>query len=387
MRITIVQGGFLPVPPLEGGAVEKVWFSLGAEFARRGSQVKHISRLYRDLPAREIINGVEHLRIRGFDAPRSRLRLWVREFFYARRVVRILPPADILVTNSVWLPALVRDKSRGAIYVHIGRFPKRQTRLYHRAARLQTVSNVVAQAIKDQDPRSVAKVRSIPYPLPYRIEQIDVKQTWSAREQVILYVGRIHPEKGIHILVEAFQELVKRGFTGWRLAIVGPWKPSQGGGGQDYYDSLRRKTLEAADRIDWIGPVFNQEELVKHYRRAKLFVYPSLAEKGESFGLAPLEAMASGCPALVSGLGCFRDFIRDGQTGFVFDHRESLIAPTLSRRMNEIVANEAALLAVAERAYRAAQAYDLPRVADLYVKDFESIAAVPAESRSCGNKV
>ena len=87
MRITIVQGGFLPIPPLEGGAVEKVWFSLGAEFARRGNQVKHISRLYRDLPAKEIINGVEHLRIKGFEAPRSRLLLWLREFFYAKRVV------------------------------------------------------------------------------------------------------------------------------------------------------------------------------------------------------------------------------------------------------------------------------------------------------------
>ena len=96
-----------------------------------------------------------------------------------------------------------------------------------------------------------------------------------------------------------------------------------------------------------------------------MFVYPSLADKGESFGLAPLEAMANGCPVLVSGLGCFRDFMKNERTGFVFDHHEIPIAETLSRRMTEIVSNEAALLAVAERAYRAAQAYNLPRVAEL----------------------
>lgn len=353
--------------------MEKVWFSLGAEFARRGNQVLHISRLYRDLPAGEIINGVEHLRIRGFDAPKSRLLLWVREFFYARRVVRILPPADILVTNSVWLPILVRDKNRGAIYVHMARFPKGQTGIYRRAARLQAVSNVVAQAIKEQDPRSVAKVRMIPNPLPDPIAQIDVKQTWAAREQVILYVGRIHPEKGIHILVEAFQELVKGGLMGWRLALVGPWKPSQGGGGQDYYDSLRRKTPEAADRIDWIGPVFNQGQLVRHYRRAKLFVYPSLAEKGESFGLAPLEAMASGCPALVSGLGCFQDFIEDERTGFVFDHRVDDPSRALCEKLHAFLADEDRLLSVGAQAYRVAANYELPKIVDLYLRDFEAL--------------
>jgi len=385
MRITIVQGGFLPIPPLEGGAVEKVWFALGAEFARRGNQVTHISRLYRDLPAKETINGVEHLRIKGFDAPRSRLVLWSREFFYARRVVGILPPADILVTNSVWLPTLVHDRNCGALYVHVARFPKRQTRFYRRAARLQAVSSVVAQAIKEQDPGSIAKVRMIPNPLPYPIEQIDVKQTWPAREQVILYVGRIHPEKGIHILIEAFQQLA-RDLTGWRLAIVGPWKPSQGGGGQTYYDGLRRSAQDTGDKIDWIAPVFDQKKLVEHYKRAKLFVYPSLADKGESFGLAPLEAMANGCPALVSDISCFRDYLENKRTGFVFDHHESPIAATLSRRMTEIVSNEAAVLAVAERGYRAAQAYDLPQIAQRYLRDFESIVTVPLNREGMATK-
>ena len=44
MKITIVLGAFFPVPPLLGGAVEKVWFALGPEFVRRGHEVVQISR-------------------------------------------------------------------------------------------------------------------------------------------------------------------------------------------------------------------------------------------------------------------------------------------------------------------------------------------------------
>ena len=39
MKITIVLGAFFPVPPIKGGAVEKIWFALGQEFARRGHDV------------------------------------------------------------------------------------------------------------------------------------------------------------------------------------------------------------------------------------------------------------------------------------------------------------------------------------------------------------
>ena len=72
MKITIVTGAFFPVPPILGGAVEKVWFALGQEFVRRGHQVTHISRSHPDLPEREEIAGVQHrrvarLRTAGFD--------------------------------------------------------------------------------------------------------------------------------------------------------------------------------------------------------------------------------------------------------------------------------------------------------------------------------
>ena len=44
MKITILQGAFLPVPAIQGGAIEKAWEALGQAFAVAGHNVTHISK-------------------------------------------------------------------------------------------------------------------------------------------------------------------------------------------------------------------------------------------------------------------------------------------------------------------------------------------------------
>ena len=116
MKITIVLGAFFPVPPLMGGAVEKVWFALAQEFVRVGHEVVQISRSHPDLPAAEKIEGVQHLRVRGHPQPRSIVWLKWLDLLYSLRVRRILARADILVTNTFWLPLFVRrEGSRSSL--------------------------------------------------------------------------------------------------------------------------------------------------------------------------------------------------------------------------------------------------------------------------------
>jgi hypothetical protein len=49
VKINILQGAFLPVPPIKGGAIEAVWFLLGQEFAKHGHEVTHISCTHKGL--------------------------------------------------------------------------------------------------------------------------------------------------------------------------------------------------------------------------------------------------------------------------------------------------------------------------------------------------
>ncbi|MBA2586968.1 MAG: glycosyltransferase family 4 protein, partial [Chthoniobacterales bacterium] len=339
MKITIVLGAFLPVPPIMGGAVEKVWFALGQEFARRGHEVTQISRARPQFPERETIEGVRHLRIAGFDTPASLLWLKFFDLVYSVRTKRRLPRADIIVTNTFWLPLFLRNSRWGKLYVHIGRFPKRQMCLYQHAARLQTPSRAVADAVAKEVPKLKAKIVAIPYP---RLETNGStgERATVEREKNILFVGRVHPEKGVHLLIDAFANAAAPLFFAWNLIIVGPTENRYGGGGERYLDQLRRSATRSAGRVHFRGAIFDPVALSNEYRQAQIFAYPSLAEKGESFGLAPLEAMAHGCAVIVSDLACFHDFIRDGETGIVFNHRGSDPAGALRAKLAALVGNE-----------------------------------------------
>lgn len=365
MKIAIVMGAFLPVPPLMGGAVEKVWFALAQEFARRGHNVVQISRAVPELPRTETIAGVQHIRVAGFDAPASLAWLKVLDLIYSVRARFALPVADVIVTNTFWLPMLLR-RSRGLLYVHVARFPKGQMRFYRHASRLQTVSSAVAEAIKTEAPSLKEKIAVIANPVATTGGQ---PGSITKREKIIMYAGRLHPEKGVHLLVAAFGRIAAE-YDEWKLVLVGPWESKFGGGGAAYRDVLEELSQQCPGRVELRAPVFEPGVLEEQLRSARLFVYPSLAEKGETFGLAPLEAMAQGCAVLVSQLACFLDFIRGGETGFVFNHRAPDPVVALQASLAGLLTNEALLAQVAEAAYRKSLEFSVERVADRYLQDF-----------------
>ena len=328
LRITIAQGAFLPVPPRLGGAVEKAWHELGRAFADAGHRVTHLGRQFEGLPPAERDHGVDYLRVRGYATPRSLWRLKALDLLYSLRVRRELPPADILVTHTFWLPWLERRISRGRPVAHVARYPRGQLRLYPRRVVLQTVSNAIREAILAEVPTAGGRTPVVPYPVSGRY----LAGGHSTPSTTILFVGRVHPEKGLHLLIEAFARASATGIPGWTLRIVGPWETAQGGGGPEYHAALTSAAARAGGRVEFTGPVFDEAELIAHYRRAAVFVYPSLAERGETFGLAVLEAMAAGCAPIVSDLACFRDFVRPGQNGLVFNHRATDPSAALAAR-------------------------------------------------------
>ena len=384
MRITILQGAFLPVPARLGGAVEKIWHALGREFARRGHRVVHVSRLHGDLPARETDDaGVEHRRVRGFDTPRSLAVLKALDAAYTLRARRVLPAADVLVSNTFWLP-LLAPRAAGEIYVNVNRFPRGQIRFYRRAARLQAVSGVVLEAMRAEAPALADRMVLIPNPLLSDVAVPD-EAALDALDHVraprtLLFVGRLHPEKGVNLLLDAFARF---GGTpagaGWRLRVVGPWENALGGGGETFFRDLRARAdaLRLADRVDWVGFVSAPARLREELSHATLFVYPSLAERGEAAPVAPLEAMGNGCPLLVSDLDCFAGYLCPGETGWKFDHRGADPVAALAGTLGRLAADPPALARAGRAAWRRSQEFSLARVADLYLADFQALSLAP----------
>ena len=371
MRITIAQGAFLPVPPKRGGAIEKAFHALAQEFASEGHTVNYISRLCDGLPSKQTEStNLRHNRIKGYDAPKSLLMLKWLDLLYSIRMLRNLPDADILITHTFWLPILVRNNRTGKLYVHVGRSPKGQMKLYRHAARLQTVSSPIAKRIREELSEADGELSKVlPYPLdPAFLQSIDLQKKGTS---TLLFTGRIHPEKGLELLIKAFTIIPSRIKHNWKLKIVGPWRKEHGGAGLKYLNSLKASGKDA--NIQFAEPIFNQQQLIAEYDNACVFAYPSLAEEGETFGLSALEAMSRGCLTLVSDLECFKDFISHGENGFVFSHRTTNPAHTLAKHLISLLGSPKDHGNVAVKAVAKAQSYSPALVAKSFLEDFHNL--------------
>jgi glycosyltransferase involved in cell wall biosynthesis len=364
MKIVILQGAFLPVPPIRGGAVEKIWYRMGQEFAKLGHEVIHISKSHPELADKETVNGVYYIRIKGYDNPSSILKLKWFDLLYSFHAIRYIPKdTDAIVTNTFWSPVLLRGNLGKRVYVSVERLPKGQMRFYKHCGYLRANSTPVAEAIKKElQPYIYNKIVMIPNPLPFKVDSVpDMKD----KQNIILYTGRIHPEKGLDLLISSF-EMIE---TNWRLKIVGPWEINAGGGGKQYVEKL--KLLIKSNRIEFVDPIYDIIKLEKEYNEASIFVYPSVAEKGETFGLAPLEAMAHGCVPIVSDLSCFKDFIFDNQNGIIFNHRSTSAVQLLNESMRLLINSIDLRQIMSERARLVNQSHSPIQIATSFINLFE----------------
>ncbi len=118
-------------------------------------------------------------------------------------------------------------------------------------------------------------------------------------ERLLLYVGRLAPEKGIGGLKVVLREL-----PGLRLAVVG--------------DGPARRDLERefADTPTVFTGVRKGRDLASAYASADAFVFPSTTE---TLGLSMLEALASGLPVVAARTGASGEVVSDGENGLLYE--------------------------------------------------------------------
>ncbi len=118
-----------------------------------------------------------------------------------------------------------------------------------------------------------------------------------------LYVGRISKEKNVDALIEAFEEVLRRGCQA-SLIFVG--------------DGPHRQSLAARcqDRPVAFAGILEGEELARAYASGDCMVFPSTTD---TFGNVVLEAQASGLPVIVSDQGGPAEIVRGHDSGIVVD--------------------------------------------------------------------
>ena len=367
MKINILQGAFFPVPPIKGGAIEASWYELGKEFSRQGHRVTHISKLDLNLSSRELIDGVNYLRVKGNNAVGNSLLLKVLELPYVLRARKEMPVGDILVTHAFWAPLLFPKERCGMQYIHVGRYPKGQLKLYNKAARFQVPTNSIANICRKQISDTGSRIKTLPYPLTWKPpSQIEFDQ----KEKVVLYAGRIHPEKGIEELIEAWNNISEEKISGWILRLIGPWREEQGGGGKKFLENLKSLSYKSKSSVEFREPIFERARLKSEMEKAKFFIYPSKAVHGETFGLSVLEAMSCGCIPIVSELPCFTDFITFESEGFCTGKKVNNENSIHKKLCEVLTLNESRLAKMALAAWNRAKDYELEKVAKMYLDDF-----------------
>jgi glycosyltransferase involved in cell wall biosynthesis len=377
MKITIVSGFFLPVPTVAGGAMEKIWFRLAREFAAAGHEVTYFSRTWPGFPDDEVIDGLRMVRLTGFTHTRWLPLNLLLDFLWGLRVYRRLPPGDIVVCNTVALPVyLPRLKpAAGRVVAVLGRMPKGQCRFYGAVQRLAATSEAVRAQVVRENPRLGPRTLVVPNPIDWKLHQCDFRQS---SPLTIGYVGRLNPEKGIEILLQAAAELARRtGLPAWRLRLIGPQSIAEGGGGEAYVASLRDLAAQAGAQVTVEAPIYDPAALARVYGSFDVFCYPSLAEKGEGLSVAPIEAMAAGAVPVVSALACYHDVIRDGENGLIFDHRAPDRVPRLAALFASLLADPGRRQRLAASARLDARAFDYATVAAAFLADFERLRSGP----------
>ncbi len=141
--------------------------------------------------------------------------------------------------------------------------------------------------------------------------------------KLLLYAGRISPEKKIGLLIETMKLLAADDETDFRLLVAGDG-PLAG--------NLRSEAEKLkANKITLLGHL-DKETLSNYYANADIFVHPN---PQEPFGIAPLEAMASGVPTLAPRSGGILSYADDDNAWLVEPE-----ANEFARAIKEIASNE-----------------------------------------------
>ncbi|BAU62692.1 glycosyl transferase group 1 [Stanieria sp. NIES-3757] len=177
-------------------------------------------------------------------------------------------------------------------------------------------SNYITNKIRDRFPQFAARCQTVYNGVNTDIFVPNPHQQFNSIAPKLLFVGRISPEKGIHLLIEAFERVVQR-YPQAQLIIVGPEVIVAKEFLTDLSDNPQITALaplyassylqylknqispHLVSQVTFTGSL-RQEELVPYYQNADLVVNPSLSE---AFGMSLVEAMACEIPVIGARVG------------------------------------------------------------------------------------
>ncbi|EBG9518189.1 lipopolysaccharide N-acetylglucosaminyltransferase [Salmonella enterica subsp. enterica] len=155
----------------------------------------------------------------------------------------------------------------------------------------------------------------------------------SPEKKTIFFAGRISPDKGVTLLLQAFEQLLKER-NDIELVVVGDYMSKSKGEKAAYQREVRELAERLKPHCHMVGGV-TPEEIYNYYSLADLVVIPSQFQ--EPFCMVAIEAMGAGKPVLVSTRGGMTEFVKEGDTGFHL--QEPMTPETIASDINKALAS------------------------------------------------
>jgi glycosyltransferase involved in cell wall biosynthesis len=141
------------------------------------------------------------------------------------------------------------------------------------------------------------------YPLPHK-----------PRGEFLMWLGRLSPEKGPHLAIEAAQR------SNMPLILAGTIDRSSKETQRYFHDEIKSRC--DGQQIRYIGPA-NLRQKNAYLSRARGFLNP--IEWEEPFGMVMIEAMALGCPVISFARGAAPEIVKHGQNGFLVNNLDEMV--------------------------------------------------------------
>ena len=240
---------------------------------------------------------------------------------------------------------------------------------YHRWRRffdlidLFIVTNPFAQQVAQQ--AGISAERLVCLPTPVDLRDVAPKSA-DERRDVLVYVGRLDPIKGVETLIAAFSRLrTRREFRGYRLIFCGEGEP-------DYEAHLHDlcRTTGSTESVEFRGKV-SRSEVFQILGEVRASIVPSAWF--ENFPNAVLESFAAGTPVVATRLGSLEAMVEEGVTGTLFRRED---AEDLERVLCELLSNPERLASMGEQARAAAvEKYSVNEHVNRLLDQFEVLRA------------
>jgi len=190
-------------------------------------------------------------------------------------------------------------------------------------------------------------------------------------DEMILFVGRIEPLKGVDTLIRAVARMHESGVLEkypHYLSIIGGDPDASPEKMNQEMVRLQRlcRELGIGDMVVFHGKR-SQDALPYYYSAASMLVVPS---HYESFGMVALEAMACGTPVVASQVGGLAFLVQDGVTGYVVPDGDPDI---LGDRLTRLISNPALRDLMGQQAAESAREYAWENIAAQIIQVYQNV--------------